>query len=126
VLVDKLVACIEACKECDKACGDHPQNLNCRQACLDCIQWCRRLLTERRPKSPWPEDVAMACAFACDTCGEFCELDMGKSFQQCVEACLDCAAACTMMVARQGPVSAVLCRRGLFSCHSDPTAPAAI
>lgn len=110
-----LVACIEACFECEQtctACADaclHEKQAaelaHCIRTDLDCADICgalgRSLSRASRPDVDAMRTLLTACAAACRACGSECRkhASMHEHCRICAEACEACEKACQTLLA---------------------------
>lgn len=102
-LIDKLLACAQACTTCADACTaeDEPKKLTqCIRSDLDCAEICRAAAAVLSRQSGDNDTVLAkliaACETACRTCAEECEKhrDMHAHCAACADACRECEEAC--------------------------------
>lgn len=107
---DKLVACIDACFECDQACtacadaclseDDVNHLTKCIRTCLDCADVCAttgRVLSRHTGYDVnLTRTVLQTCAVACKTSGDECDKQAAKHehCRVCAEVCRRCERAC--------------------------------
>ena len=70
---------------------------------LECWGSCRRAMKAMTCGSPRADVTYLECCFACDACGDACELRVGKPFRRCAAACRRCMAACWELAVRPEP-----------------------
>jgi hypothetical protein len=109
-----LVACIEACFDCEQtctACADaclHEKKVAdlafCIRTDLDCADVCaalgRSLSRASRPDADAMRTLLVACAAACRACGDECRkhASMHDHCRICAEACQKCDKACQALI----------------------------
>lgn len=115
---DKLVACIDACFECDQACtacadaclseDDVNHLTKCIRTCLDCADVCattgRVLSRHTGYDANLTRTVLQTCAVACKTSGDECDKHAAKHehCRVCAEVCRRCERACRDLVEALG------------------------
>lgn len=98
-LLDKLLACKQACEHCFDAClqeDDVKMMAECIRTDRECADICGIVINYAHRESPIFEDLVAACKKACDLCAQECEkhADHHDHCKQCAIACRECEAAC--------------------------------
>ena len=109
-----LVACIEACFDCEQACTScadaclHEEKVtdlrHCIRTNLDCADVCaalgRALSRASRPDATLMRSLLQACIDACKACGEECRrhASIHEHCEHCADACTACDRACRTML----------------------------
>lgn len=116
--IAKLIACIDACTECDQACtacadaclseDDVYHLTKCIRTCLDCSDVCAttgRVLSRHTDyDANLTRTVLQTCAFACETAADECDKHAAKHehCRVCAEVCRRCERACRDLVEALG------------------------
>jgi hypothetical protein len=116
--LDALVACINACFECDQCCTscadaclheDSPSKLTaCIRLNLDCADVCaatgRMLSRVGDVNTSTLRAQLESCKAACDACGDECaeHKDKHEHCRVCMECCRSCSDACTQLLRAMG------------------------
>jgi Domain of Unknown Function (DUF326) len=111
-----LSRCIEACYDCAQSCTacadaclgeeDVQRLVRCIRLNLDCADVCEatgRVLTRETEFEPaLAKAIVTACADACRTCADECDLhaDHMEHCRVCADACRNCEEACSELLAR--------------------------
>lgn len=114
----KLVACVDACFDCDQACtacadaclseDDVTHLIKCIRNCLDCSDVCaaagRVLSRHTAYDAALTTTVLQTCAAACKTSADECDLHAPKHAhcRVCAEVCRRCERACRDLVEALG------------------------
>ena len=110
-----LVACIEACFDCEQACTtcadaclyeDGVADLRrCIRTNLDCADLCaaagRALSRASKPEATLMRSLLQACVDACKACGDECRrhASMHEHCEHCADSCASCLRACRGLLA---------------------------
>ncbi|RYU87906.1 four-helix bundle copper-binding protein [Mucilaginibacter terrigena] len=96
-LIEKLLACVEACENCATAClledGVKPM-VRCISLDRDCADICSQAAKLLERRSEIAHQYLLLCEEICRMCAEECEMHPHDHCQKCAEACRQCAEAC--------------------------------
>lgn len=111
---DQLIACLEACFDCEQACTAcadaclHEETVAdlrfCIRTNLDCADVCsalgRTLSRASRPDAAFMRSMIQACIDACRACAEECRshAHMHEHCEHCASACETCEHACQSLL----------------------------
>lgn len=106
--IDTLIACSEACTACADACLSEDtvaELAKCIRTNLDCADICSTTARVLSRHTGYDANISrtllQACAMACRSCGEECQLHaaMHEHCRICADACFNCERACQELLA---------------------------
>ena len=119
-LSDDMLACIEVCTDCHKAClqtvphclqmgGAHAEANHVRLL-LDCAEICQTSANFMLRGSDLHAATCAACAAVCERCADDCEQLSADDPRMgaCAEMCRRCAESCRRMSGRSGAAAAMV------------------
>ncbi|MDH6430425.1 four-helix bundle copper-binding protein [Paenibacillus odorifer] len=100
--IDECLKCMIACNHCYSACLDE-DHVGMMKECIrldrECADICEFAAHAMSMNSKYATEICLACAEACEACGNECQKHDHEHCQQCAEACFACAKVCREMAA---------------------------
>lgn len=100
--IEECLKCMLACNHCYSSCleEDHVGMMKeCIRLDRECAEICGFTAHALSMNSIYAKALCLACAEACEACGNECKKHDHDHCQQCAEACFACAKICREMAA---------------------------
>ncbi|MDK8193170.1 four-helix bundle copper-binding protein [Paenibacillus sp. UMB7766-LJ446] len=100
--IEECLKCMVACNHCYVSCLDE-EHIGMLKECIrldrECADICEFAAHAMSINSKYVKAICLACADACEACGNECKKHDHAHCQQCAEACFACAKMCREMAA---------------------------
>jgi hypothetical protein len=95
--IDNCLAAAQACEWCADECLGDSEMEECARLCRDVADLTTMHARFMARNSNYSQQLATACAGACEECAEECERHDAEHCQVCAEVLRDCAETCREM-----------------------------